>query len=187
MHSLETRAHDNVGNKDISLASFSWTVDTIPPLTSFVSTSDGNRSVIKNGGNTSSDTAIFEFSASDSGGRENKGVGIDKFECNIDNSNFVSCVSPLEFNSLREGSHNLKILSRDNVGNMRSSPISFTWAVDTIPPFSSINSVTDGSNQTLENNDNTSSTSIEFTFTGTDSSGVGIGSLQCSLDGGSFS
>ena len=187
MHSLETRAHDNVGNKDVSLASFSWTVDTIPPLTSFVSTSDGNRSVIKNGGNTSSDTAIFEFSASDSGGRENKGVGINKFECNIDNSNFVTCVSPLEFNSLREGSHTLKIFSKDNVGNMRSSPISFSWTVDTIPPFSSINSVADGSNQTLENNDNSSSTSIEFTFTGTDSGGVGIDRLECSLDGGSFS
>ena len=186
MHFLETRAHDTVGNKDISHASFSWTVDTIPPITSLVSTSDGNRSVIKNGGSISSDTAIFEFLAADSGGRENKGVGIDKLECNIDNSNFVTCLSPLEFNSLREGSHNLKILSRDNVGNFRSSPVSFTWVVDTIPPFSSINSVIDVNNQTLENNDNTSSTSIEFTFTGTDSGGVGIGSLECSLDGGSF-
>ncbi|HJU78520.1 MAG TPA: Ig-like domain-containing protein, partial [Nitrososphaeraceae archaeon] len=186
MHFLETRAHDKVGNKDISLASFSWTVDTVPPETSLVSTSDGNRSVIKNGGSISSDTAIFEFSAADSGGGENKGVGIDKIECSIDNSNFISCLSPLAFNSLREGSHNLKILSRDNVGNVKSSPVSFTWVVDTIPPFSSINSVTDGNNQTLDNNDNTSSTSIEFTFMGTDSGGVGIGSLECSLDGGSF-
>ena len=41
---LGTRAHDNVGNKDLSLASFTWTVDTVPPITSIVSTSDGNRS-----------------------------------------------------------------------------------------------------------------------------------------------
>ena len=52
---------------------------------------DGNRSAIKNGGNTSSSIAIFGFSAIDSGGIENKGVGIDQFECNIDNSNFVAC------------------------------------------------------------------------------------------------
>ena len=36
--------------------------------------------------------AIFGFSAIDSGGIENKGVGIDQFECNIDNSNFVACI-----------------------------------------------------------------------------------------------
>ena len=99
-------------------ASFNWTVDTVPPITSIVSTSDGNRSAIKNGGNTSSNAAIFGFSAIDSGGIENKGVGIDQFECNIDNSNFVACLSPLEFNSLMEGTHNLKIFSKDNVGNM---------------------------------------------------------------------
>jgi hypothetical protein len=94
MHFLETRAHDKVGNKDTSLASFSWTVDTVPPTTSLVSISDGNRSLIKNGSSISSDTAIFEFSAADSGGLENKGVGIDKIECSIDSSNYVYCPVP---------------------------------------------------------------------------------------------
>ena len=131
-------------------------------------------------------TAIFGFSAIDSGGRENKGVGIDQFECNIDNSNLVACTSPLEFNSLKEGTHNLKIFSKDNVGNMRSSPVSYTWTVDTIQPLSSINSAIDGNNQTLDNNDNHSSPSIEFTFTGSDSGGVGMAHLECSLDGRSF-
>ena len=73
--------------------------------------------------------------------------------------------SPLEFNSLMEGTHNLKIFSKDNVGNIRSPPVSYTWTVDTIQPVSSINSAIDGNNQTLDNNDNSSSASIEFTFT----------------------
>ena len=67
-----------------------------------------------------------------------------------------------------EGTHNLKIFSKDNVGNIRSPPVSYTWTVDTIQPVSSINSAIDGNNQTLDNNDNSSSASIEFTFTGTD-------------------
>src|SRR5688572_20197396 len=103
------------------------------------------------------------------------------------NANSATCVIPLEFNNLRQASHPLKISSKDNVGNLISSLISLHKTVDTIPPFSCINSGADGSNQTLENNDNSSSTSIEFTFTGTDSGGVGIDRLECSLDGGSFS
>ena len=33
----------------------------------------------------------FAFSANDTGGEEGRGVGINHFECNIDNSKFVSC------------------------------------------------------------------------------------------------
>ncbi|MGB8573132.1 MAG: Ig-like domain-containing protein, partial [Nitrososphaeraceae archaeon] len=185
IHVLETRAHDNVGNKDVSRASFSWTVDTVPPTTSIVSVSNGNKSEISNNGNTSSNSAIFSFSATDEGGVENEGVGISNFDCSIDNSNFITCTSPLEFNSLREGIHTLKIFSKDNVGKT-SSPASFSWTVDTIPPSSTINSATDGNNKTLDNNDNSSSTSIKLTFTGNDSGGVGVGQLECSLDGSTF-
>src|SRR6187397_1632978 len=185
IHILETRAHDNVGNKDVSSASFSWTVDTVPPTTSIVSVSNGNKSAISNNGNTSSNSATFLFSATDKGGVENEGVGISNFDCSIDNSNIIACTSPLEFNSLREGIHTLKIFSKDNVGKT-SSPASFRWAVDTIPPFSTINSAIDGNNKTLDNNDNSSSTSIKLAFTGNDSGGVGVGQLECSLDGGTF-
>src|SRR4026208_1060223 len=185
IHILETRAHDNVGNKDVSSASFSWTVDTVPPTTSIVSVSNGNKSAISNNGNTSSNSATFLFSATDKGGVENEGVGISNFDCSIDNSNIITCTSPLEFNSLREGIHTLKIFSKDNVGKT-SSPASFSWAVDTIPPFSTINSATDGNNKTLDNNDNSSSTSIKLAFSGNDSGGVGVGQFECSLDGGTF-
>src|SRR6187397_968346 len=185
IHILETRAHDNVGNKDVSSASFSWTVDTVPPTTSIVSVSNGNKSAISNNGNTSSNSATFSFSATDEGGVENEGVGISNFDCSIDNSNIITCISPLEFNSLREGIHTLKIFSKDNVGKT-SSPASFRWAVDTIPPFSTINSAIDGNNKTLDNNDNSSSTSIKLAFSGNDSGGVGVGQLECSLDGGPF-
>ena len=187
VHTLVARAHDGVGNKDLSPASFSWTVDTVAPLTSINSAFDGNKSAISTGGNTSSNYAIFTFSATDTGGKEDKGVGINHFECILDNSNSITCTSPLEINSLKEGNHNLQIFSKDNVGNMRSSPASLSWNVDTIPPTTSITSANDGNNQTINNNDNSSSTSIKFTFTGNDSGGVRVTHLECSLDGGPFS
>ncbi len=185
IHTLEARAHDNAENKDLSLASFSWTIDTVPPVTSINAAIDGNESTISTGGNTSSNSAIFAFSANDTGGNEDKGVGINHFECSIDNSNFVICTSPLEFNTLTEGTHNLKIFSKDNVGNTGPSPALFNWTVDTISPVTSIKSATDGNNQTLDNNDNTSSTSITLEFSGNDT-GVGVDHLECSLDGISF-
>ena len=156
VHTLVARAHDGVGNKDLSPASFSWTVDTVAPLTSINSAFDGNKSAISTGGNTSSNYAIFTFSATDTGGKEDKGVGINHFECILDNSNSITCTSPLEINSLREGNHNLQIFSKDNVGNMRSSPALLSWNVDTIPPTTSITSANDGNNQTINNNDNNS-------------------------------
>src|SRR5438093_985766 len=187
VHTLVARAHDGVGNKDPSPASFSWTVDTVAPLTSINSAFDGNKSAISTGGNTSSNNAIFSFSANDTGGKEDKGVGINHFECILDNSNTITCTSPLEINSLKEGNHNLQIFSKDNVGNMRTSPALMSWNVDTIPPTTSITSANDGNNQTINNNGNSSSTSIKFTFAGNDSGGLRVTHLECSLDGGPFS
>src|SRR6476620_6266207 len=187
IHTIVTSAHDKVGNKDLSPASFSWTVDTVAPLTTIDSAIDGNKSEIHSGGNTSSNNAMFIFSAKDTGGVENKGVGINHFECSIDNSNYVTCTSPLATNSLTEGLHNLRIFSNDNVGNVGSHPASINWTVDTTPPATSINSAIDGNNRTLDNKANSSSTSITFTLTGNDNGGgVGVNHIECSLDGGSF-
>ncbi|TLX89553.1 MAG: hypothetical protein E6K94_09780, partial [Thaumarchaeota archaeon] len=186
IHTLEARAQDSVGNKDLSPASFSWTVDRVPPVTSINTAIDGNKSAIRTGGNTSSNSVTFAFSAMDTGGKEGKGVGINHFECSIDNSNFIMCTSPLQLNNLKEGIHKLNILSKDNVGNKETSPSSFIWTVDTVPPVTSINTATDGSNQTIENNDNSSSTSMKFEFSANDTGGVGVDHIECSLDGTTF-
>ena len=87
-HSVKIRSQDGVGNTDDSPASFGWTVDTIAPLTSINSVIDGNSSEILTGGNTSSNTVRVEFSGTDSG------VGVNHFECSLDNSEFAACTSP---------------------------------------------------------------------------------------------
>jgi hypothetical protein len=169
-YTLEIRAHDRVGNRDQSSASFTWTVDTTPPTTSIDSATDGNNRVVNTGGNTSSNSMIFLFSSIDSG------VGIDHSECSIDNSEFTVCTSPIQFTStnLGDGMHNLLIRSDDKVGNRGSAPASFNWTVDTTAPTARIDSATDGNKSAVSNGGITQSTSMSFAFSGNDTGGVGI-------------
>src|SRR5438093_1537821 len=125
----------------------------------------------------------FAFSGNDTGG-----IGIDHFECSTDKSDFVTCTSPFTLpNSMKDGSHTFRVLSDDKVGNRGSSPASFNWTVDTVPPKTSINSATDGNKSAVTNAGTTKSTSMTFAFSGTDTGGVGINHFECSLDGASFS
>ena len=133
-HTFQIISEDNIGNINSSPESFSWTVDTEPPTTSIDSSIDGFENNVTGGGNTASNSITLAFSAIDSGGKEGNGVGIKQFECNIDNSEFVSCTSPLQFINLTDGGHTLEIMSEDNVGNLSPTPASFNWTVDTVLP-----------------------------------------------------
>ena len=132
-HIFEVRAEDNVGNKDPSPSSIAWTVDTVPPDANIDSAIDANRNSISTGGNTSSNSVIFRFSGNDTGGKEGTGVGINHFECSIDNSNFTTCTGPVQSNNVTDGAHIFEVRAEDNVGNISPSPSSFTWTVDTTP------------------------------------------------------
>ena len=105
----------------------------------------------------------FKFSGNDTG------VGIDHFECNVDNSDFVTCTSPFAFpDLLKDGTHTFRVLPEDKVGNRGSSPASFNWTVDTASPTTRIDSATDGNKSTITNDGRTKSTSMAFTFSGND-------------------
>ena len=125
-HSFQIIAEDGIGNINSSPQSFNWTVDTEPPDITVESATDGHQKHVTSGGNSSSDSIIFEFTAIDNGGREGKGVGTKQFECKIDNSDFISCTSPVEFTNLSNGVHTLDLLSEDNVGNISPTPESFS-------------------------------------------------------------
>src|SRR3546814_1075547 len=62
----------------------------------------------------------------------------------LDNSNFVACTSPVQLGNLTDGEHLIEVRAEDNVGNMGASPTPFIWIVDTTPPGTIIDSVTDG-------------------------------------------
>src|SRR5438093_5431183 len=152
--------------------------------TSIFSATDGSNKSIIPGSNTSSNSVAFEFSANDTGGSEDKGVGIKQFECSIDNSNFTTCTSPVKLSSdtLKDGNHIFKIRAEDSVGNMNLTPASFSWGVDTVPPTTTINAAIDGNKSAITNGSNTKSNSVVFKFSGNDTGGVGVDHLECSLD-----
>jgi hypothetical protein len=159
------------------------------PDTKVVSAVDGSANALANDGITSSNSITFVLSALIAGV---EAPDINTFECSVDGSSFSACTSPAQFSDLSEGAHILEVVSLDNSGNRDTSPASFTWAVDTVPPDTIIDSAIDGNNRTLTDGSNTESISIAFTFSGTDTSieegeEVGIDHFECSIDGSSFS
>ncbi|MGB7936382.1 MAG: Ig-like domain-containing protein, partial [Nitrososphaeraceae archaeon] len=180
LHTFRVRAEDNSGHEDASPALYTWTVDSVAPTTTIISATDGNRNTISSGGGTPSKSMIFTFSGTDTG------VGLDHFECSIDGATFEACTSPAQFDNLGSGVHTVDIRAIDSVGNQGVSPAPFRWNVDATPPDTTINSATDGNNNSVNNGGNSSSTSMTFTFSGSDI-GVGLDRFECSIDGSSFS
>src|SRR4029078_4256583 len=113
-HTFNVRTEDRVGNKSSSPTSFSWNVDTVSPTTTIDAAVDGKKAPIDNGSNSNSNTMSIKFSGNDTAGNESKGAGISHFECNIDNSKYVTCTSPFVFHDLiKDGIHTFTVLSVD--------------------------------------------------------------------------
>jgi LPXTG-site transpeptidase (sortase) family protein len=104
-------------------------IDTTPPDTNFTSTLPGNP--------TNSTAASFSFDGSDG-----SGVGVTGFECRIDSGSYAACTSPQGYTSLADGSHTVDVRALDSVGNVESTPASYTWTVDTAAPTVTVSSVT---------------------------------------------
>ncbi len=110
-----------------------------------------------------SPTATFTFSSNEPN---------VNFACNLDNTFFTACESPLTIpaSGLGTGVHNLKVRATDQAGNTDPTPVNFTWAIhpnttiDTFPPNPS------------------SSPNASFTFS---SNQPGV-DFTCSLDGSIF-
>jgi hypothetical protein len=78
-HSVRVRAIDLAGNIG-TIVLYTWTVDTTPPNTTIT----GNPDAV-----TTSTEATFTFTATQTG---------SSFECNLDNTSFIACVSPVGYN-----------------------------------------------------------------------------------------
>jgi hypothetical protein len=150
------KATDPAGNVDPTPASYTWTIDTAAPDTT-ITASPANP--------TNSTSASFSFSSSEGG---------SSFECQLDGGGYSSCASPEPYSGLAEGSHTFQVKATDPAGNTDPTAASFTWAIDTTAPDTSIASGPA---------DPTSSTSASFTF----SSSEGGSSFECQLDGGGYS
>jgi hypothetical protein len=157
-HSVAVEQTDSAGNTG-SVASVAWTVDTTPPPAPTVNRTSPTSSP------TSSTDAEISFSANEPGGT---------LECSIDGGAFAVCASsPVNLTGLSDGSHSFAVRQSDAAGNPGIAS-SVNWTVDTAAPDApSVSS-------------NRTGTVSESTATITYSASEIGGTLECSLDGGTY-
>ncbi len=118
-HTFSVKATDGSGNTDASPATRSWTVDspapppdTTAPDTSIVSGPSGS---------TTSTSASFDFSSSESG---------SSFQCKLDSGSWGSCTAPKGYGSVAVGGHTFSVKATDGSGNTDASPATRSWTVE---------------------------------------------------------
>ena len=102
-------------------------------------------------------------------------VGSDEtgvhFQCSLDGGPWLTCRSPVNVASTREGEHKIRIRAIDSQGNVDPTPASASWLVDLTPPDTVI---TTGGPYRLHVR------RLTIRFAGSDAGG--IRSFQCRVD-----
>jgi peptidoglycan/xylan/chitin deacetylase (PgdA/CDA1 family) len=120
-HTFEVRATDLAENVEPTPVSYTWTIDTVPPVTTIESEPRALSNV---------KSPSFAFAANEA----------STFECSLDGAPFAACASPVKFSGLTDGSHTFAVRATDRAGNVEPTPVSYTWTIDTVPPVTSIES-----------------------------------------------
>lgn len=118
-HTFEVRAVNGPDNADLSPASRTFTVDTIPPSLEIT----GRPPAV-----SPSRTALFSFAA----------AGHTSISCRLDDAAFEPCVSPVQYTDLEGGAHRVVVRASDEAGNLTTRVAN--WRVDRSPPATSIRS-----------------------------------------------
>ncbi len=93
--------------------------DTVAPNTQLVGGPSGV---------TTTDSATFTFSASETGAT---------FECQLDGASWTACATPKTYSSLDEGQNTFEVRAKDAAGNVDSTPAVRTWTIEepeSVPP-----------------------------------------------------
>lgn len=72
-------------------------------------------------GLTSDTSATFTFSATS--------VSVTRFQCSLDHTNFVPCVSPKVYGALSSGLHSFEVSAVDAAGGADPTPAAWQWTV----------------------------------------------------------
>lgn len=156
-HRFQLQAFDRAGNAS-EIYIYNWTVDiTVPTVTIANSPSAF----------TNSTAATISFA----------GSLVTSFQCQIDDSAFAACTSPVVFNNLAANMNHVFRVRGINEAGTISSPASVSWTIDTIAPTqptvtSNVSAVTE-------------STGVQFSFTSSDSLS-GLSRFECSLNQSQF-
>ena len=113
-HTFHVAAVDLAGNVQTPPASYSWTVDSSPPVTTIDSKPDNP---------TTSSTASFTYHA-------NRPDTF--FECSLDGSSFTSCPTDgATYAGLANGLHTFTVRAIDSDNDVEASPPSYSFTVGT--------------------------------------------------------
>lgn len=96
------------------------------------------------------------------------------FECSLDGAPFAACPASLTLSALSDGPHIFSARAVDAAGNIDPTPVSATFAIETTPPDTVIDSGPAGP---------VSTPTVLFTFSSPDADTVGF---ECSVDAGPF-
>ncbi|GAM11882.1 hypothetical protein OR1_04206 [Geobacter sp. OR-1] len=112
-------AVDAAGNKSAVPATYNWTIQ-LPPETALTST-----------------PALFSGLTTATFGFNSPNAGVT-FECSLDGTNYVACVSPVTYRFMTDALHTFAVRAKNSGGVVDSSPASYSWTVDTTAPETTI-------------------------------------------------
>jgi hypothetical protein len=110
-HKISVFSEDLAGNREETVKHFVFRVDANPPTTLLI---EAPPSI------TNSNSAKFVFIADDED---------VNFECNINDTGWVKCSSPLTISDLKEGLNEIKIRGIDSLGRYELEPVVYSWEV----------------------------------------------------------
>jgi len=155
-HEFSVRATDPAGNTDGTPASYNWEVDLSAPDTGISVAPDSPSNAV---------SASFEFTSTEAGSR---------FECSLDNIAYSACISPVQYDSLAEGTHVFSVRATDLAGNTDATAATYDLEIDLSAPDTTI---TGGPALS------TPETTAEFIFNSTEAGST----FECALDDSVFS
>ena len=136
-HTFEVSATDPNDITDPTPASYSWTIDTVRPETTLMSSPPA----FSNNINPS-----FAFVSSEPG---------SSFQCRVDKGAYAVCTSPHPISGLAAGKHTFLVAAIDPSGNTDTKAAAYKWTIDTTAPQTTIKTRTKAL---------TASTSARFAF-----------------------
>jgi PASTA domain/Bacterial Ig-like domain len=151
----QAQAKDGPGLASPWTASRSFVVDTASPSTAITA----NPPALSNSAGGS-----FSFNASEA---------VTGYQCKVDGGAFAGCSSPYAYAGLADGAHTFQVKATADLAGNAGSATSYSWAIDTAPPDTSITST-----PAALSNSSSSSFSLSATEPGS--------SFECNLDGAGF-
>jgi hypothetical protein len=118
-HTFAVRAVDTAGNADATPATASWTVDTVPPDTTFAATPTNP---------SNSGAATFSMTSNEAP---------VTYLCALDSASPSACSSPHTITA-PDGSRTFRAYAVDAAGNVDPSAASYSWTVDSTAPVVTI-------------------------------------------------